>query len=246
MSSTAAGPHRCHMCPQRFFKRDNRERHEERRHPAFRFRCGDCGLKYRKREELRKHQGRRHPGYAEATAARRLLSVGPEETMPTSPTLSTLAMPLACSPLEAAEAGEEAMLPQAEEEEVAVEEGAREEVASVPETSDAPDEPLHIVEDGVPEQVAMEEDAQEELAVEEDVPEVLEDEVPVGAETSSVAGEVASVPVKADAPDEPLRIEEKTQLDFHRYLVEREEVVEEFEEGKLKSRKRTIYRYKLL
>ena len=41
--------------------------------------------------------------------------------MPTSPTLSTLAMPLACSPLEAAEAGEEAMLPPAEELEVAVE-----------------------------------------------------------------------------------------------------------------------------
>ena len=57
--------------------------------------------------------------------ARRLLSVGPEETMPTSPTLSTLAMPLACSQLEA---GEEAMLLPAEEE-VAVKEGSREEVA---------------------------------------------------------------------------------------------------------------------
>ena len=61
-----------------------------------------------------------------------------------------------------------------------------------------------------------------------------------------MAGEVASVPEKSDAPDEPLRIEGKTQLDFHRYLVEREEIVEEFEVGKLKSRKKTIYRYKLL
>ena len=125
-------------------------------------------------------------------------------------------------------------------EEVAMEEDAREELA---------------VEEGVPEEVAMEEDAREELAVEEgvseevaveeDVPEeVLEDEVPVDVETSSVAGEVASVPEKSDAPDEPLRIE-KTQLDFHRYLVEREEIVEEFEEGKLKSRKKTIYCYEL-
>ena len=69
--------------------------------------------------------------------------------------------------------------------------------------------------------------------------------MPVDAETSSVAGKVASVPDKSDAPDEPSRIEEKTQLDFHRYLVEREEIVEEFEEGKLKSRKKTIYTERL-
>ena len=43
-------------------------------------------------------------------------------------TLSTLAEPLACLPLEAAEAGGEAMLPPVEEEEVPVEEVVWEEV----------------------------------------------------------------------------------------------------------------------
>ena len=66
-----------------------------------------------------------------------LLSEGQGEAMPRSPTLSMLAEPLACSPLEAAEAGGEAMLLLVEEEvvprdevnqEVPVEEVTQEEV----------------------------------------------------------------------------------------------------------------------
>ena len=100
----------------------------------------------------------------------------------------------------------------------------------------------------------MEEVIQEEVPVDEvNQEEVPLDEVAVDTRTTEVVEEVAPAKEMSDVPDEPSRIEEMDvatqpmQLEFHQYLVEKEEIVEEFnEEGKLKSRKKTIYRYKLL
>ena len=119
----------CRICKAEFPLKSGRDRHEARRHGAFRLKCTICSARYRHRDDLRAHVKRRHGGQGEAPATsvrRRLYSE--DVDLAQSPRYSSLADFLRPSEPSEADVAEVGMCPEPVEDVV---EGGREDVAEV-------------------------------------------------------------------------------------------------------------------